>query len=139
MPTLTRYFIKSSLIHLIVSLVLGVIVAMQPLFAWSPELGSLRPVYLHLLIVGWIAQLIIGMMYWMFPKYSKTSPRGNTTLGWLVYFALNGGLLLRAIGEPLAAFRPEMNAGWLLVLSAVLLCGAGWGTVINTWTRVKER
>lgn len=136
MPLLTRTCIKAGLIYLVVALLLGVALSLPDLPSGA---FALRPVYIHLLIVGWITNLIIGVGYWMFPKYSKEQPRGNERLGWAVVVLLNLGLIVRALAEPLVVLRPESNAGWLLVLSAALQVIAAWGFVINTWPRMKER
>jgi hypothetical protein len=88
--------------------------------------GALQPVYFHLLMVGWISQLIFGVVFWMFPKYSAERPRGSEGLGWATYGLLNMGLLLRAVGEPLVAVQPNGGTGWLLAASAVLQLLAGY-------------
>lgn len=139
MPRLSRYFVKTSFLYLLAGLLLGVALAAPGLAEWLPALGAMRPVYLHLLILGWAGQLIIGVMYWMFPKFTKMRPRGSEKLGWATYLLLNAGMALRIVGEPLVVMNPDLNAGWLLALSAVLLCIAGWCVVVNTWPRVKER
>ncbi len=90
-------------------------------------------------MVGWVAQLIFGIVFWMFPHYSKEKPRGDERLGWLVFWLLNLGLLLRVIGEPAQAISPQPIWGWALALSAVFQWLAGLFFVINTWGRVKER
>jgi hypothetical protein len=139
MPILSRMFIKTGLLYFVIALLAGLLVAAQPALHLSPSIVVLRPVYLHLLMVGWVTQLIIGVVFWMFPKQSKTHPRGRERLGWAVYGLLNAGLVLRAVGEPLIALKPELDAGWLLALAAALQLVAGWGFVFNTWSRVKER
>lgn len=139
MPTLSRMLIKTGLLYFVIALLAGLLVAAQPVLNLPPSIGVLRPVYLHLLMVGWVTQLIIGVVFWMFPKESKTRPRGNERLGWAVYALLNAGLLLRAVGEPLVALKPELGAGWLLALAAALQLVAGWSFIFNTWNRVKER
>jgi len=139
MPMLTRYYLKTGLVHLAIALFLGVLIAAQPIFNLSTSLPVLRPVFLHLLIVGWITQVIIGIAYWMFPKYSKEHPRGSERLGWAVYILLNVGLALRAVCEPLFALEPGSVAGIGLAASAVLQVSAGWLFIANTWSRVKER
>jgi hypothetical protein len=41
----------------------------------SPALGALLwPTYLHLLVLGWLTQLIFGVAFWMFPRYSARNP-----------------------------------------------------------------
>jgi hypothetical protein len=99
----------------------------------------LTPIYFHLLMVGWVTQLIFGVALWMFPKFSAAQPRGNERLGWATFWLLNVGLLLRVIGEPLVVLQPETAAGLLVALSAVLQWLAGMGFVLNTWPRVRER
>jgi uncharacterized membrane protein HdeD (DUF308 family) len=139
MPALTRWFIKSALAYFIVALLLGVALAMPAVFAVPPALAVLTPVYWHLFMVGWVAQLIFGVVYWMFPRYSKEKPRGSETLARATYGLLNLGLILRAIAEPLHALEPAAHWGWLVALSAVLQWLAGVAFVLNTWPRVKER
>jgi hypothetical protein len=139
MPQLSRSFIKAGLIYFVLALLIGVLMAAQPMLDLPGWIGALYPVYIHLLIVGWVTQLIVGVMYWMFPKYSKESPRGSVRLGWATFGLLNTGLILRTIGEPLTTLNPELNTGWMLAVSAILQCCAGWAVVINTWGRIKER
>ncbi|WP_119071142.1 cbb3-type cytochrome c oxidase subunit I [Aggregatilinea lenta] len=134
MPVLARWYIKAGLVYFVLALVAGVVLAVHP--AWA---GRLRPVYVHLLTVGWITQLIIGVGYWMFPKVTKARPRGSERLGWASFVLLNAGLILRAIGEPRVASGMQPEFGWVVALSAVLQVIAGWLFVINTWPRIKER
>lgn len=139
MPSLSRTFIKAGLVYFVVGLTAAVLYAARTVFNLPSGYGLLYPVYIHLLMVGWVMQLIIGVAYWMFPKYTKTSPRGSEPLGWIVFALLNAGLILRALCEPLILLKPEWNLGWTLALSAILQLMAGWAFVVNTWGRVKER
>ena len=139
MPRLTRYFIKAALVYFVLGLLVGVLLVAGAVIRVPPQVATLFPVYLHVLVVGWITQLIAGVAYWMFPKYSKEAPRGNERLSWGVFILLNMGLVLRIIAEPLASGQPGGLLGWLLVVSALCQFLAGWGFVFNIWTRVKER
>ncbi len=140
MPPLSRAFIKAGLIDFILALIAGALTVARPVItSLPPTISLLYPVYLHLLMVGWVTQLIMGVGYWMFPKLTKETPRGSERLGWATFILLNVGLVLRALSEPLVVVKPEWNLGWVLALSAVLQLIAGWGFVINTWRRIKER
>jgi hypothetical protein len=139
MPALSRWFLKSALAYFVGALLLGVAVAMPAVFAIPPAVLALGPVYVHLFMVGWVAQLIFGVVYWMFPRYSKDKPRGSEPLGWATYGLLNSGLILRTVGEPLHALQPAAGWGWLLALSAVLQWLEGMAFALNTWGRVKEK
>lgn len=139
MPRLTRYFIKTALVYLVASLLAGALVLARAAFDLPSEVGTLTPVYFHLFMVGWVMQLICGMLFWMLPRQSKERPRGNERLAWLAFVTLNAGLIARVIGEPLVALRPDLGAGWLLALSAGLQLIGGWAFIGNAWPRVRER
>jgi heme/copper-type cytochrome/quinol oxidase subunit 1 len=139
MPRLTRYFIKTAFIDLAVALLLGVLLAAQAAFDLPAGIAALSPVFFHLFMVGWVAQLIFGMLFWMLPKYSKERPRGDERLAWAAYVLINVGLVLRVIGEPVNVVRADLGVGWLLGLSALLQLIGGWAFIANAWPRVKER
>jgi len=139
MPPLTRYFIKTALIYLAAALLVGLALAARAAFDLPAEIAALSPVFFHLFMVGWVTQLIFGMLFWMLPKYSKELPRGSEKLAWAAYLLINVGLILRVIGEPLVALRSDLGVGWLLALSAILQLLGGWAFIANAWPRVKER
>ena len=143
MPPITRLFIKTSLLYLVIALLLGLLLAAHrflprflPLPAWLP---LMTPVYFHLFMVGWVTQLIAGVAYWMFPKFTRTKPRGNDLLAWITYGGLNVGLLLRAVAEPAMTLSPAPHWGVGLALAALLQWLGGLAFVANTWPRVKEK
>jgi hypothetical protein len=132
MPPLTRWFIKLSLIYFVVALAAGV---------WQAGGGPLwlTPVMIHLLVVGWVTGMILGVAYWMFPKYSADEPRGLDVLAIASFALLNLGLVVRVVAEPLQVVHPSAASGWLLVLSAILQWLGAVAFVLNTWPRVKGR
>jgi heme/copper-type cytochrome/quinol oxidase subunit 1 len=123
------------MLYLVASLVLGPVMQTH-LASQTPHLRAFWLVYLHLLVVGWLTQLIFGVAYWMFPRYSAERPRGSERLGWATFALLNLGLLLRGISEPWPSFR---GRDLLLISSALFQLFAAWAFVINTWPRVRER
>jgi hypothetical protein len=139
MPPLTRWFIKTSMVSLILAFLTRGIMTLAPIWGWQSLVAALAPVYLHLFMWGWVTQLIFGVVYWMFPKYSKEKPHGHEGLWLATFWCFNVGLILRVIGEPLHLLRPEALWAWLTALSAVLQWLAGMFFVANTWNRVKER
>ncbi len=142
MPPLTRWFLRSSLIFFVLALILGLVTTLLR-EGGDPQVGAVAqafsPVYFHLFLVGWVTQLIFGVVFWMFPKYSMERPRGFESLGWASFILLNAGLILRAVFEPLQSLQPAAGLGWLLALSAVLQWLGGLAFVANTWGRVKEK
>ncbi len=129
MPLLSRLFIKSGFIYLIMALLMAVGIETWPF---------MTPAYIHALTVGWISQLIIGVSFWFFPRYSKEEPRGNERLGWACFWLLNCGLLLRIVIEPLSVISTTRPGSYLLVTSAVSQWLAALLYVIMIWPRVKK-
>lgn len=125
MPPLTRWYIKFSLAYFVAALAAGV---------WQAAGGPvwLLPIYVHMLVVGWITGMIFGVAYWMFPKLSRDQPRGASWIAVATFALLHVGLLSRLAGE-------SLGVGPLLVGSALAQWLAGVGFVVTTWPRVKER
>ena len=98
--------------------------------------AQLWPTYVHLLVLGWLTQLIFGVAYWMFPRPLPQAFHGER-LGWPTYWLFNTGLLLRIVGEGSWAAGHEMNAA--LVAAAMLQLIAGWSFVLMIWPRVRGR
>lgn len=139
MPKITRLYVKTSLLYLVAGLVLAAVLAFTSIVELPLALQAAGPVYFHLYLVGWVTQLIMGIVFWMFPKQSKERPRGSEGLAVVTYALLNVGLILRVVGEPAAAVSASPVWQWALVASALLQWLAGLCFVVNTWGRVKER
>ncbi len=137
MPRLTRWFIRTSLLYFCAGFALGALFLMSAGMGWSLPTAQLLPTYYHVLLVGWVAQLIFGVSLWMFPILGKERPRGSERLGWTTYVCLNAGLLLRVAAEPLLSALPVL--GWLLAASGILQLAAGLAYIANIWSRVRPR
>ncbi len=139
MPALTRWFLKASLVYFVAALLVGLAQAGRLPLNLPAVVAVLGPEYFHFFMVGWVTQLIFGVVYWMFPKYTRERPYRSERLGWATFFLLNLGLLLRALAEPANALSPTTVWGWGLVASAFLQWLGGMAFVVNTWGRVKAR
>ena len=64
MPLLTRWYIRSALVYLTAALLLAVVLAMP--ISLPSFIRFMNPAYFHLFLVGWVTQMIFGVIYWMF-------------------------------------------------------------------------
>ena len=80
MPRLRSWFIRASLVYLACGFTFGALMLANEGLAFDPHLGSLLPVYMEFLLVGWMLQLALGVAYWILPPYAKGLSRGNETL-----------------------------------------------------------
>ncbi|MEZ4768070.1 MAG: hypothetical protein R2844_06535 [Caldilineales bacterium] len=139
MPIITRLYVRTSLVYLIAALTLAVLLALSQVVALPAALRAAGPVYFHLFLVGWVTQLIMGIVFDV-PQVFQERPRGSED-------ASSHHNLRAAKRWPAAASAGRagraVNEGrlwsWALVLSAVLQWLAGVFFVANTWGRVKER
>ena len=137
MPLITRTMIKMAMVYALAGSLLSALWLVEIVWPIHPILRLIQPTALHLIVMGWLTQLIFGIALWMFPPWSRQHPRGPSLPSWLCFGLLNGGLLLRLIAEPLNAVAPTPFLGWLLVISAVLQVIAIMLFVGLTWSRVR--
>ncbi len=140
MPPIARTFVKAAFVYFIVAFLLGALMALDQWLSFSRWLRAVYLSQLHLLVVGWITQLAIGVAYWIFPRFRKEQnphPRGSDAIAWSVFACLNTGLLLRFLFEPfyLMGGRPGLAVVVALagVLQALAALGFGW----LVWGRVR--
>lgn len=139
MPTITRTFIKTALAYALTGMLLSTLGLIHNALRLHPVWGLMQPTALHLIVVGWLTQLIFGVALWMFPVWSKAQPRGPEIPTWLCYGLLNVGLVVRLLAEPLNSYRPSAVLGALLVIAAVLQVAAVLIFVGLAWRRVRAK
>lgn len=135
MPPLSRWLIKCGFVSLALALLLELL-QLRPA-ALLPRLpaAALHLGAIHLLTVGWLLQLIIGVAFWMFPRHPTRPPRGDERLGWWALGLINSGLLLRLVGE---SWRLGFEGpAWPLVASALLQLAGVSVAVLLIWPRVR--
>ncbi len=139
MSTITRTFIKTAMSYALLGSVLSTLWLLNVAWSLHPLLGLLQPTALHMIVVGWLTQLIFGVALWMFPVWSKAQPRGPDAPTWACYGLLNAGLLVRLFAEPLNTYRPGAAWGLLLLVSAILQVAAVLIFVSLAWRRVRAK
>jgi len=117
MPALSRWCVRCALVYLVVGMGLGSWMLIEQ--ARGVPVGAALPVlHVHILLVGFLLLLVIGVAHWMFPRTQGARP--GRTGGWIAFGLVNLGLLMRVIAEP------QVDAGggtawrWVLGTSAVL-------------------
>lgn len=136
MPRLARLLIRTALGYLAGALLVGIALA-PPVLGRVPALAAVGPAQVHLLVVGWLTQLIFGVAYWLFPRHAREAPYGNPRPAWWGFVLLNAGLALRLVAEPAQAWHPA--AAWALVAAAVFQWLGGVLFAAYLWRRVKVR
>lgn len=136
MPTVTRWFIKAGLIYFL----MGVALAFAAELPFINSGALLLPVYWHMLVMGWLTQIIIGVSIWMFPRKWRDKNKRESVLTWLTFWLLNSGLILRFLTEPfLPIFYDTFSIQLIIITSAILQISAICTYIAEIWPRVQSR
>src|SRR3989304_5975518 len=94
MPRLSTWMIRASLLYLFTGFTFGALLLFHKGIPISARLWSLLPAHIDFLLSGWIVQLVMGMAFWILPRFSREPRRGNVRLAWLAFGLLNAGVLM---------------------------------------------
>ena len=137
MPPLVRLYIKTSLVFLVVGLVLGgyLIVAEFAIGRYPPRLFITA--HVHLLLVGFMLMMVMGVATWMFPRPGRDSRQYHPGLAQAVYWLMTLSTTTRAVAELTAPFVASQSLRWLIAAAGLgQLAGAAL-FVANMWSRVR--
>lgn len=128
MPRLSVWFVRASLIYFLLGFSFGASILAQKGISYYPPIWNLFPIHMEFLLVGWFAQLAMGIAFWILPRFSVGAPRGNVSLVWISFALINTGLM---IGASRLWFSPA------ILIAHLFEIGAGIIFVIGLWRRVK--
>jgi formate-dependent nitrite reductase membrane component NrfD len=136
MPPVTRWFIKTGIIWFALGVTLA-LVAELPNVQGS---ALLLPVYWHMLVIGWITQVIMGVSIWMFPRKKRNRKKESSSLATGAYFLLNGGLIIRFLSEPFLPLVTNSDiVPVVVIVSGILQVAAIMLFIAEIWPRVQPK
>ena len=95
------------------------------------ECGHVFIKHFELLLIGWLVQLVMGVAYWIFPRFGMTrAARGREGLAWLALGLLNCGVWASCAG--LLSGRSALS---VVGRSAEVLAAAMMA--LNVWARTR--
>lgn len=137
MTPLVRRYIKTSFVFLVTGLVLGayIVVAQFLVEAYPPRL--LITAHAHLLLVGFMLMMVMGVATWMFPRPAREDSRYRPELAEAVYWVMTASTAVRAGAEIGVALAGALGLRWIIALGGLgQLAGAAL-FVLNMWRRVR--
>lgn len=97
MPRVSVYFVRASLVYLLLSFTIGGLMLANKGVPISPMIWGLLPLHIDFAFVGWMIQLAMGVAFWILPRFPKGPPRGNENLSWWALLLVNTGILFAVI------------------------------------------
>ena len=136
MTPLIRRYIKTSFVFLVSGLVLGayIVVAQFLLDAYPPRL--LVTAHAHLLLVGFMLMMVMGVATWMFPRPAREDSRYRPELAEAVYWVMTAATAVRA-GAELGVAAGALGLRWLITIGGLGQLAGAVLFVLNMWWRVR--
>ena len=118
MPRLSRLMIRTALVWLALGYTIGGLLLLNKGLAMLAWPWTLRYTHVHLLLIGWMVQFAFGVAFWILPRLDAGGARGDERPVWICYAGLNGGVVLAALHDPLAAAIGKTLAVDLMLVAA---------------------
>jgi hypothetical protein len=94
MPRISVWFVRASLLYLLAGFLIGALILVQKGIPYSAQVWTLFPIHMEFLLIGWFAQLAMGVAFWIVPRFSSGPPRGNESVIWVSFVLINAGFLI---------------------------------------------
>jgi len=133
MPRLSRWMIRAALVYLWVGVTIGGLLLANKGVPLHPALWAWLPVHVEFLLMGWVVQLVMGVAFWILPRYWRQPRRPRAWLAYLAFWLLNVGIGLAAIYGLGLGERPYLLAGRVSEVTSVLLFAR------HAWDRIVSR
>lgn len=137
MYTLVRRFIKTGIAFLFLGIALGLwMLVRRELYGVWPD-PYLVSAHAHLVLVGFVVFLILGVALWMFPRAAKDDERYRPILVEAAYWLLLIGTAGRFAAEAARAWMSAAALAWIIVLGALSQTAALAVYFWTMWTRIR--
>jgi len=130
LPRLSCWFIRASLVYLLLGFSFGSLLLANKGIVFYPSLWRLLPSHMEFLLIGWMVQLVFGVAFWILPRFGEGSPRGKESLVWGAWSLLNLGIWL-------VVMQPVFNQAWFSLIGRVSEMAGVLAFVFVIWKRVK--
>jgi len=141
-----RYFIKTSVVFLLVGLLSGLYLMLGKYYGLAGYSGDLITAHVHVILIGFVLMMIVGVALWFFPRPSKEDNKYNPDLILLIYYLLTISTAVRFIFEVLSAlsFRNWFGsvivvASAVQIISFLLFFYSIWGRIRPLGSAIREK
>lgn len=129
MPRLSRFFIRASLLYLVLGFTFGALILANKGILFAPLIWVLLPAHIEFVILGWLTQLALGVSFWILPRLGSQAPRGDERWSWATFVLVNFGILASALS-------PWINFPWLVFLARALQAVGFLAFAAGNWQRI---
>ena len=140
-----RYFIKTSIAFLVLGIITGLYMSYSKYFFNSGNTQELISAHVHVILVGSVMMMIMGVALWFFPRAEKEDKKYNPDLILVTYWLMTASTLLRFVFQIVAGF---IFIKWLndliaitstfQVIAILLFFYSMWGRIRPVGSHLRE-
>ncbi len=119
MPPLIRRYIKTSFAFLIAGVLLGSYVSVGQFLAGAYPPRLVITAHVHLLLVGFMLMIVMGVATWMFPRPARDDRRYRPELAEAVYWLMTVATCVRALAETLGGYSDSTALRVMIALGGL--------------------
>jgi len=145
MFTTVRYFIKTSVAFLFAGILTGLYMSFIKYIFQSGYTQELISAHTHIILVGSVIMMIMGVALWFFPRPEKNDKRYNPGLILIVYWLISISTGLRFVFQVIGSFYfiPWLSIiipifSSLQVLALILFFYSIWGRIRAVGSQYRE-
>lgn len=145
MFTTVRYFIKTSIAFLILGIIAGLHLSIVKYISQTAYTQELISSHTHIILVGSVMMMIMGVALWFFPRPEKDDKKYNPDLIWIIYWMMTIATLLRFIFQIIASyyFIKWVNISIVIfsslqVVAMILFFYSIWGRIRAVGSQYRE-
>lgn len=130
-PRLSCWLVRAALVHLLAGLTAGSLLLVEKGLGRWPVLWRAFGLHVELVLIGWTAQLAMGVAFWVLPRFAGGTSRGDERPAWAAFWLVNAGVVLAGLGPALGAPAAVTLAGRAAEAAAVA------AFALHAWGRVR--
>jgi heme/copper-type cytochrome/quinol oxidase subunit 1 len=137
MTELVRRFLKTAVAFLVAGLAVGLWMMVERDLRHHALAPRVVSAHTHLILVGFVMMMILGVALWMFPRPAKGDSRYRPEVAEAAYWLVSVGTACRAVGELLPEDPGTSAVAWVIIAGGVAQ-GAGLVVFFATmWSRIR--
>jgi heme/copper-type cytochrome/quinol oxidase subunit 1 len=145
MFTTVRYFIKTSVVFLFVGILTGLYMSFAKYIYQTGYTQELISAHTHIILVGSVIMMIMGVALWFFPRAEKDDKKYNPDLILIIYWLMTIATGLRFVFQVIGSFYyiPWVNISIpifssLQVVALILFFYSIWGRIRPVGSQYRE-
>jgi heme/copper-type cytochrome/quinol oxidase subunit 1 len=145
MFTTARYFIKTSFAFFVLGIVSGLYIYGAKIFGWSLPFTLIQAHY-HVLLMGGMLMMILGVAIWFFPRAKKDDKNYNPDVVRASYWIYTSATISRFVAEIFQGYYvrglADMIGFWssaVQVLAVVTIIFSIWGRIRPVGSHIREQ